>query len=354
MQTEFKADLMAKLHEIAAKSLTMVDFFARMLVWLFRNTGLILMDSDDLTIRELEGPMFETLIARHVDIQKRVEESAERVRELGYTPQHELQPNMANLFVFDEGERVLLYADRSNEDGFTDRRGTRKYSRMKLMDWAKSSPDRLSNNVMTRPLMQDYLFPVLGAVLGPGEIAYWGLTRESFRELGMQMPILVPRLEFSLVEGTIAKNMLKYGLIFDDVIHRLEQRKQEWLAGQDTLHLDERFRQVKEQFRESYASILETIATINPGLKKLGDTNMTKIIEQIDFLEQKAADGYRTLFDSSLRHWNRIGLSLLPGGRPQERVYNVVVFLNKYGSDWIGKLLESPIAPDGNHRIVYM
>ena len=45
---------------------------------------------------------------------------------------------------------------------------------------AEEEPWLLSNNVATRPLMQDMVFPVLAFVGGPGEIAYWALLKEAF------------------------------------------------------------------------------------------------------------------------------------------------------------------------------
>ena len=45
---------------------------------------------------------------------------------------------------------------------------------------AKEEPWLLSNNVATRPLMQDMVFPVLAFVGGPGEIAYWAVLKEAF------------------------------------------------------------------------------------------------------------------------------------------------------------------------------
>ncbi|WP_248926615.1 bacillithiol biosynthesis cysteine-adding enzyme BshC [Paenibacillus hamazuiensis] len=349
MQTEFKAGLLDKLKEIAGQSRTLVDYFGRMMAWLFRGTGLAFVDSDDPELRRLEAPMFARLIERHGDVQAAVQSGAERVSALGFAPQVDIQEGNANLFVYDREERVLLYAD---GDGFTTRRKDRSFSKAQLLDWAHTAPERLSNNVMTRPLMQDFLFPVLATVLGPGEIAYWGLTRETFRTMGMQMPLIVPRLEFTLLEGTVAKHMGKYDLTFDDVIHRFEEKKEAWLASQDNLHLDERFGEVKRQFKAGYEPLIELIAGINPGLKKLGETNMSKIVEQIDYLEQKAADAHRSQFDASLRQISRIGWSILPGGKPQERVYNVVSYLNRYGDRWLRELLDADLQADGVHRIV--
>ncbi|MCR8634976.1 bacillithiol biosynthesis cysteine-adding enzyme BshC [Paenibacillus radicis (ex Xue et al. 2023)] len=351
--TEFKAEWMSSLRTIASKSRSLVDFFARMMAKLFGSHGLVVMNSDDPNLRRLESSMFRKLLEEHEAIQAAVHKGKEKVESQGYSSQVELQERNANLFVIDGDERILLYADEAS-DGFTDRKRERSYSRKQLLDWAESAPERLSNNVMTRPLMQDFLFPVLGTVLGPGEVAYWALTREAFRHIGMKMPVVVPRMEFTLLEGIVQKNMVKYGLSLEDVLYRLEEKQQEWLREQDALKLDEKFGRVKEQFKDSYQPLVELISGINAGLGKLGETNMGKILEQIDFLENKAADAVRTQFDSSLRQFQRIGLSVLPLDKPQERVYNILAYLNKYGTGWLYELLDGELEPDGMHKVIYL
>lgn len=39
-----------------------------------------------------------------------------------------------------------------------------------MMEIATNQPERLSNNVVTRPLMQEMVLPVLAFVGGPGEL----------------------------------------------------------------------------------------------------------------------------------------------------------------------------------------
>ncbi|PZE22899.1 bacillithiol biosynthesis cysteine-adding enzyme BshC [Paenibacillus xerothermodurans] len=351
--TEFKDDLMSSLRAFAEQSITLVDLFAKIMAKLFGSHGLVLVNSDDPALRRLESPMFRELLEHYAPINDAVHRSTAQVVTLGYKPQVEAQANSANLFVIDDDERVLLYADEASQD-FTDRKKERAFAREQLLAWAETAPERLSNNVMTRPLMQEYLFPVLGTVLGPGEIAYWALSKGAFHHLGMQMPIIIPRLEFTLLEGTVQKNMHKYDLTLDDVLHRLDEKQQEWLRKQDTLQLEERFAQVKQQFKASYQPLIEITAGINPGLGKLGETNMAKILEQIDFLENKAQDAVRTQFDAALRQFQRISASVLPLGKPQERVYNIIHYLNKYGSGWLNELLEAGLEPDGQHKICYL
>jgi bacillithiol biosynthesis cysteine-adding enzyme BshC len=310
------------------------------------------MDSDDPAIRRLESPMFTELLQRHEQINETYLKGRDRIEALGYKAQTELAPHNVNLFIFtDHGERVLLQWDGHN---YHDKKKERSFTHDEMSNWALACPDRLSNNVMTRPLMQEYLFPVLATVLGPGEIAYWGLTGLAFEALNMKMPIIVPRLEFTLIEGTVAKQMDKFTLSFETVIKEFEQWKQEWLVAQDQLGLSARFTEAKYQFNQVYAPLVDTIAGINPGLRKLGETNLQKIIEQMEFLEARAVEANQTHYEAAIRHLDRIKLTLYPLGKPQERVYNVIGYLNKYGDSFLQQLLELPYTTEGTHRIIYI
>lgn len=351
MDTEFKGQWMETLRGMAAQSCTLTDLFARLMAKLFGRYGLVLLDSDDARLRRVEKGLFERIITDNERLCAAYLSGQAHVRELGLPVQAEVGDNAANLFLFEGGERTLLLRENGN---FTNRRGSVKYSQTQLLEKLEESPESFSNNVMTRPLMQDYLFPVLASVLGPGEIAYWALLKEGFAAAGMRMPIIVPRVEVTLLEGAVQKHMRKYELSMEDVIERFEARKEAWLKAQDTLQLEEKFGEVKKQFQASYEPLIELVAGLNPGLRKLGETNLTKIMEQIEFLLAKASDAQKSQFDAALRQLERIRLSLLPLGKPQERVYNVLGYLNRYGDGWLRELAETPLELDGLHKILYL
>lgn len=350
MNTEFKAELLDRLRSIGAASETLTDHFARTLAWLFGEYGLVLVDSDDPALRKLETELFAAIVSRQRELGATLLEAKDGLERAGYSAQVELHEGQSHLFVYHEGERLLL--GRLGES-FADRKGTVSFTERELAELAVREPERLSNNVMTRPLMQDYLFPVLSVVLGPSEIAYWGLLRGAFGLLGLQMPILVPRGEFTLLEGTVQKQMAKFELGFEDVIRRLDEKQAAWLDAQGALQVETLFAEAKAKFAELYEPVVEAVSGINPGLRKLGETNMAKIVEQIAFLESRAAEAFRSQHDSALRQWERIRLSVLPLGKPQERVYNVFQYWVKYGGGWLRELVDMPYTRDGSHRIVY-
>ena len=80
-----------------------------------------------------------------------------------------------------------------------------------------NTPESFSTNVVTRPLIQEKLFPVLGFIGGPGEIAYWSEIMPVFRMLGEQMPPLWPRLSFTLVEGAVNRLLHELDLSIEEV-----------------------------------------------------------------------------------------------------------------------------------------
>lgn len=352
LDTEFKADIMARLKQFADQSVTLTDFFARMMAWLFGPQGLVLLDSDDPALRKLEGPMFQRLVTERDTLTSAYLQAKAKVEQLGYATQAEVNEQGINLFVYPaNGERTLLY--RSGHGEFTDRKGNWRFREEELLERAARQPETLSNNVLTRPLMQEYLLPVLHTVLGPGELSYWGLLKPAFAALGMQMPILLPRKSYTLIEGTVAKHMRKYQLSFDDVLHRFTQAKENWLREQDHLGLEELFSETKEKFRELYEPVVQSVSTVNPGMAKLANVNMMKILEQMEFLEARSTDAYRAQFDAAIRQWDRIALSLAPQGKLQERTYSVLAYLSKYGDHWLQELLAAPTADWGSHQLVY-
>jgi bacillithiol biosynthesis cysteine-adding enzyme BshC len=351
MDTEFKANLLDKMRSAAGDGATLSDAFARWMAMLFGEYGLVLIDADEPSVRALESSMFEQIVEQNESFTASLLRSQDEVSHAGYGIQAEIHEDAANLFVFAEGARLLLHREGEH---FTDKKNTVSYTKAELRDKAMSTPEQLSNNVMSRPLMQEYLFPVLATVLGPGEIAYWALTKRAFEHFHMRMPIVVPRLEFTLIEGTIKKQMDKYELTLTDVLERFDEKKQAWLDAQDTLQLNERFEAVKESFLSSYAPLVESLSGINPGVKKLGDTNLAKIVEQIDYLHHKASEASHTQFDAAIRQLDRVRLTIFPLAKPQERVYNGCAYLNRYGNVWLHHLLETPIPVDGMHRIYYL
>jgi bacillithiol biosynthesis cysteine-adding enzyme BshC len=349
---EFKPLLMERLQAIHAEAESLSDAFARILAWLFGKHGLIVVDAADPHIRALEAGMFLQMLDLGPLLTEAIVQGRKNVEAGGYKAQAEADGDSVHLFVLEEGRRLLLY--RTADGNLRDRHGRRTFTPEELRDQARRHPERLSNGALTRPLMQEYLFPVLATVLGPAEIAYWGMLRPAFELFGMRMPVVLPRTEYTLLEPGVRKLMEKYGLSFEDVIARFEEKRRAWLKSQDQLNLDDRFAQAKEAFLAYYEPVLAVVASIHDGMARLSETNRRRILDEIDYLHRRAAEAYESRFEAGLRQLRKIEQSLYPLGKPQERVYNVFGYLNRYGTDWLDAWVRSAADADGRHYLIFI
>ncbi|MFK4300785.1 bacillithiol biosynthesis cysteine-adding enzyme BshC [Paenibacillus sp. RC254] len=349
--SEHKADILRMIKHGFNDSYGLSEGFAKLLGLLFGAYGLVLLDSADPSLRKLEASVFRRLVQHNDELEQAYRATAARIADYGYHLQADVHEGGANLFYIHEEERLLLF----KQNGlFTDRRGQVAFTIEELLEETDRHPERFSNNVLTRPLMQDSLFPVLASVLGLGEIAYWAITRDAFGVLGMQMPLLLPRMSFTLVEPGVEKHMLKYELSFGEVRDGLEERKKQWIVTHDQLGMQEQFAGAKEAFVRIYEPLIQQSGLIEKGLLRLGETNREKILEQIAYLEAKVQEALFRQNETALRQWDRIEWSLFPFGQPQERVYTIYHFLNRYGLSLIDMIMDVPTDLTGTHRVIYV
>jgi len=343
-----KPVLLAGLRETVADAPTLTVAFARLLDAWLGGEGLLVMDADDPEIRRLEGAFFRELVERNGELAEALAEGERRVRALGFAPQAETPEDGAHLFVHHPMGRLLLYR---KGDGFVDRRGFFRADRAELMAMAEHEPERLSTGALSRPLMQDFLLPVLATVLGPSEIAYWGQLGPAFERFGIGMPVIVPRPSFTFLEPWTESLLGELGLTPQEAIWRWEERRAAWLEAREEKGWDERFRAVREGVAALYDPLLKELAAAEPGLGDLGRKNLGRILEQVSYLERRTRETFLRRHEASLRRWDRVRAALRPMGLPQERVLGTIHFLNAYGPSWIRAWTGAEMDADGGHML---
>lgn len=352
IETEYTRDLKKTLHQLAAQSNTLTDFFARIMGWLFGEKGLVLVDSTLPFIRQLEKDTFREIILRNEELTGAFQKQAREMVAAGYHCQVETEEKHAHFFLYKDGKRVAVMRKEKGIFSLHEREET--FTREDLLLLLEKDPEGFSANVVTRPMMQERIFPTLAFVGGPGEIAYWGLYRQYFSLFGMELPIIMPRFTFSIVEGTVQKYMEKYQLTTSDLFGRLQEKRNAILRSVQTFNYEEVFARFREMLRLQYGEIIQQAATLEAGLEKIGEKNLAKIHEQIHYFEKKTEQAFLKKNEVLLRHFERIQLSLFPMDKPQERVYNIFVFLNKYGLSWFEEFVGHSYPIDSRHIVFFL
>lgn len=352
-ETAYTAELRQLAEGTLAASANVADWFARIMARLFGKHGLVLVESSLPFVRELERPVLRSLILENETLGNLLAQADERVKESGYQPQLMVDPNQAQLFIYEDGQRLLL---ERLQDQFVTKDGRYRYSREQLLAMAEEEPTRFSANVVSRPLMQEHLFPTLAFIGGPGEVSYWAYFQQIFSHFGYQLPIVLPRMSITLLEGAIARHLEQLALPVANVLHGFAEWKQAWLKQLKTDmqadHLLQRFAQTKQALLGEYQPLVQEVVSFDRGLEDLARQNIARLLDQVEFLQQKVEQSLRNRHEVTLARFQRIENALLPEGKWQERVYSFFLYANKYGLDLIDQLVEAPFSEGPAHKIV--
>lgn len=352
-ETEHTKDLYQSIIDCLELSETFVDFFARLLFTLFPDEGLVLLDSANKDLRQLESLYFKQLIDKQQDIAQGVYETSQKLRRMGYSVTLDASINDAHLFYHMNDERILL--KRNNLEEWVGKQEEVTLSTKELQRIAEETPERLSNNVVTRPIMQEMLFPTLTFIGGPGEISYWALLKQSFHAVNLRMPPVLPRLSMTFVDRHIEKILNTYHLSVTTVINEgVNRDKLNWLSSQYDPPIDKLVDQVKQSIREVHKPLREVAFNIRPDIGELADKNLYHLQSEIDYLYKRMHQAIEEKYNHPLTAFNLLTQTLRPEDGLQERTWNILPFINMHGKTFLKQLLKQTYSFTKDHYIVYL
>lgn len=355
-ETNHSKQLLQFVADQVQKSGTFVEFFANIIMEFFKEYGLLIVDSGNAALRVLEKDILVQQIHHHDSITYSLIEQQKRINENGFPISIETNDHAANLFYYDQrfNERILLEFDR-NSDRFVGKSGVISFSKEELVAIAENEPEKLSNNVVTRPLTQEWLFPTIAFIAGPGEISYWAELKLVFEHFGIKMPPIVPRLNITFVDRSIETDINELNVELANVLSKgTKEERRQFLESIKDRETEEMFSVTKDQLLTQYALIKKKITRDNKELLTLLKKNETILLKQIKFMETKLEESTNQKHEIILNKFNRIDLSLRPDGFPQERIWNVFYYLNRYGFFLIKDLMNLDYLFDGRHKIIKM
>lgn len=353
-ETEYTQPLLRLLKESADQSTTFVDLFSHLTMRLFQQYGLLLVDSGDKDIRLLEKEIFLKQISQFQKIAASVMEQQEMVKNRGYSLVIEMSENPVNLFYYDDNlqERVLLQYD-AEKQLFIGKNSSIQFTSSQLQEIASEFPNKLSNNVVTRPMTQDLLFPTLAFIGGPGEIAYWAELKKAFEHMGIKMPPIVPRLNITFLERGVEADIQELDLdVLDVLINGTKEKCAQFLQSVSNETVEGLVDDMKQYLQANYRKLEEEITKEAKGLLPLLAKNESFLISQLEFFQGKVADSVKLKHEVIVNKFNRIERNLKPEGSLQERIWNITYFLNKYGLDFLDGMMELPMEFDGKHKVI--
>lgn len=351
-ETAHTKQLKEKTEQLAQHSTTFVDFFMKMMNWFFGHEGLLLLDAHAPVIRRLEVHYFESLIEKVEQVQTAQQHGARAFSEAGYGEPIVTDEENAHLFLRVNDERKRLdYRDGS----FTVKGTDLSFTKGQLIELLHKKPDWFSNNVVTRPLMQEWLLPVLAFVSGPGELQYWATLKNVFSIFSLNMPPIVPRLGMTIVPPHVGKWLDESNY---DVTPFLEGKmailREEWLRTVNEYPIESVMSRVKEKINHTHKEVRDLAKQIDPSLAILSEKNATMIERQLQFIEQKMEHFVRQKHEHTLSKFTEAGHWLYPLDVPQERVVHPLLLVNQIGIESFQQLITKRVNGWTGHKVIFL
>ena len=285
---------------------------------LFGDEGIVVIDGDDARLKSTFSTVMEADILNGTT-RSLVEETNNRLSTLGYTPQVFVRD--VNFFWLGDGSRERI---ENHGEKWTVLNGGPTLSADELRAVIRETPERLSPNVILRPLYQETILPNLAYVGGPAENVYWLQLKSVFSHFKVPFPMLMPRNFVMMMDGPMTRLFEKTGISLEEL----------FLPKNDLLNLVTRRYSVHElslatekvASTSAFSRIREQAGAIDPTLIKMVEAEQHRRLKGLEIIEKKMLRAERRRQSDRLRQVETLKDNLFPGGGLQERTDNLLLF----------------------------
>jgi bacillithiol biosynthesis cysteine-adding enzyme BshC len=306
---------------------------------LFGAYGLVVADGHDEQFKQQFKTVFEKEIFENISFEK-VKESTEALNKLGYSTQ--VNPRLINCFYMDDNVRGRI----EKADSKFNIVGTElSFTEEELKSLIKNNPEKISPNVVLRPVYQQCILPNIAYIGGPGELAYWLQYKKMFDTLNVFFPILMPRNFVTVIDAGTKNKIDKLNFTAADFFKEAQELINAYqLKTNNVFALDKE----KEELTKLYNGLIEKISAVDKTLNAAAMAELQKTINGVDLLIGKANKALKQRSETEINQITGVKQKLFPNAVPQERFENFSGFYLKYGAAFLSQVKENirPFALD--------
>ena len=310
--TEFRESII----DIIGDSGVFSEMFSQLMSRLFTDYGLIMVEPH--IFADLAIPVYEQLIKQPLTASALVNKAGDLLEADGYKKQVHKPENSCNFYVVDDTRHTVTYDTAFHIDNTV-------YTEKELLALLYDHPEQFTSTVVSRPLIQDYLFLTLAYCAGPGEIAYFAQMKNVYQAFNIEEPFIVPRFGATIVEKKVKKIVDKYNIALPD------------LKTPDTLvklfvkkDITQFFNGKKEEILAVMQTIEDYMGSIDINLQKTGAAMQTHVVADLTKLEEKTVSAVKKQNRIMEAQIKKAALNIFPQYTLQERVANVFQYLIRY------------------------
>jgi len=314
---------------------TVAGAFAAALAELLAPFGMVCLDSTHRTVKRLAAQHIVTAAGLASDLDRALAQQASALEQAGVSTGVTVGDG-ASLIMF-EG---ALGRDRLMLDGpeLVTRRSHERLTMERLQTIAAEEPERLSPNVLLRPVIESALLPTAAYVAGPGELRYLELTPPIYQRLRVPRQTPVARWSGLVIPRRVDRVLEKFGARLDELLAPDESLEGRVVRDQLPQEALQALGDLRESIDAAYDVVQRIGTDIDPTIQKpLARLRNQAIVGAAD-AERRLVTHLKRRQEAELAQIARARTAVFPLGKPQERVLGVPTLLALYGPDLLDQL----------------
>ena len=345
-ESEFKLPLFTALRGYYRSGATLGAAFVGLMNQVFEDSGLVFLDPGNVELKKILKPVFQKEIAGLSKTSQMVVDTSAGLEEHYHA---QIKAKSINLFMLHKGGRYLI-EPRENDYSL---KGTRQFfSKEELNSIVENSPELISPNVVLRPICQDAILPTLAYVGGPSEVAYFAQLKPVYEFFDVQMPVVYPRASVTIMEEKVKNILEKFQVDFTEIWSDIDPLLIRIAEQVSEVKVDVLFDQLHRRIHEAVAESRFGIQQIDPTLSGAIDSTLSRIESQLNVLKEKAQSAQQRRQEVTIKQIQKVAANIFPKSNFQEREFNVIYYMNKYGPDFVKWLSGEIIIERFQHQLI--
>jgi bacillithiol biosynthesis cysteine-adding enzyme BshC len=336
--SDFRAETVGWLRAAYPADRSMAEAYAAAFSELLAPFGAVVCRGWDGSLKRAAGPVVLEALRSARSLDEALAQEAGRLREAGVEPPVVVGEGMSLAMVEGAGGRDRL---RIAGAAFVTRRSGERIELADLEAMVRATPERLSANVLLRPVVEAHLLPTVAYVGGPAELGYLRQVAPLFAHLAVPRPVPTPRLSGFIVEAKVEKTLERFGLAPADLA-RPEGELASAIA-REALPADAAaaLAALRGALDERYAAVREAAGRLERTLERPVETAHNQAVHAADEIEKRLVAALKRNNETALQQLARARANLFPDGKPQERVLTAASYLARHGRPLVAMLHEA-------------
>ncbi len=221
-----------------------------------------------------------------------------------------------------------------------------------LLAYAVQRPEKLSPNVLLRPLVQDHLFPTAAYVAGSSELAYFAQVEVLYQLYNRPMPVIWPRASITLLEPEAGAAMERLGIEVLDWFEKREQLTEKVFRNTSFAKAAASLDELQEELDQVLTEVRPELQAVEPPLAQALETARRKIQHNVRHLKSQVIrlEGGRNASMSAAL--DLVLNNCYPNQNLQERELGIHHFLARHGSSLLDVIGSAMDTGSFAHRVI--